>query len=84
MFDLIYAKSVSRDLKKISKKSLLQIKESIEDLKSFPNISNIKQLKNHSIANYRLRVGNYRILFDVSWENKEIHILKIGHRSKIY
>ena len=60
------------------------IKEGIEELANFPNITNIRHLKNHPIADYRLRIGNYRVLFDVDWEKKEIHILKIGHRKEVY
>ncbi|MCI5138821.1 MAG: type II toxin-antitoxin system RelE/ParE family toxin [Candidatus Electrothrix sp. AR1] len=84
MFKICYAKSVVKDLKKISPDQLVSIKEGIEDLETFPNISQIKRLKNHPVAEYRLRIGNYRILFDVNWEKKEIHILKIGHRRNIY
>jgi mRNA interferase RelE/StbE len=84
MFELIYAKSIRKDLKKISLPILKQIKSSIEELKKFPDISNLKSLNNHPIADYRLRVRDYRILFDVNWQKNEIYILKIGHRSKIY
>ncbi len=84
MFKILYAKSVLKDLQKIASHNLPKIKEKIEDLKNFPNISNIKHLKNHPIADYRLRIGNYRVLFDVNWEEKEIYILKIGHRKKVY
>lgn len=84
MFDIIYAKSVTKDLKKISKQALPQIKNGIVELKKFPVLSNLKHLKNHPLADYRLRIGNYRVLFDVDWEKNEIQILKIGHRSKIY
>ncbi len=84
MFNIIYAKSTLKDLKKISKNNLPQIKIGIEELENFPNISKIKHLKNHPIADYRLRIGNYRVLFDVDWDKKEIHILKIGHRRDIY
>ncbi len=84
MFKIIYAKSVFKDLKKIASEQLPCIKEGIEELVKFPNISQLKQLKNHSIAEYRLRIGNYRVLFDVNWEKKEIHILKIGHRRDVY
>jgi mRNA interferase RelE/StbE len=79
-----YAKGVVKDLKKISPDQLASIKEGIEELETFPNISQIKRLKNHPVAEYRLRIGNYRVLFDVSWEKQEIHILKIGHRRNIY
>ncbi len=84
MLKIIYAKSVSKDLKRIAKYNLHRIKSGIEELENFPNISNIKYLTNHPIAEYRLKVGNYRILFDVDWQNKEIHILKIGHRRDVY
>ena len=84
MFRICYAKGIVKDLKKISLDQLASIKEGIEELETFPNISQIKRLKNHSVAEYRLRIGNYRVLFDVSWERQEIHILKIGHRRNIY
>lgn len=84
MFKLIYAKSVAKDLRRISPSSLPKIKQGIEDLERFPDISQIKRLTNHPVADYRLRIGNYRILFDVNWEKQEIYILKIGHRKDVY
>lgn len=84
MFKVIYAKSVEKDLKKVSTSSLPKIKQGIEELQRFPNISQIRHLTNHPLADYRLRVGNYRILFDVNWEKQEIYILKIGHRKNVY
>ena len=84
MFKIIYAKSVFKDLKKINRKNLEKIKEGIEELMNFPNISQIKHLKNHPLADYRLRIGNYRVLFNVNWEKKEIYILKVGHRREVY
>ena len=84
MFKLIYAKSVLKDLRKISPANLPIIKKGIEDLVNFPNISQIKALRNHPLADFRMRIGNYRVLFDVNWELKEIFILKIGHRKKVY
>ncbi|RMG68343.1 MAG: type II toxin-antitoxin system RelE/ParE family toxin [Nitrospirae bacterium] len=84
MFKIIYAKSVLKDLRRIASYNLPMIKKGIEELANFPNITNIKHLKNHPIANYRLRIGNYRVLFDVDWDKREIYILKIGHRKEIY
>mgnify|MGYP001773277165 CR=1 FL=1 len=83
-FKILYAKSVYKDIKKLDQNTKLKIKKSIEKLENFPNISNIKSLKSHPLADYRLRVGDYRVLFDVDWDNKKIYILKIGHRKDIY
>ncbi|NKQ36238.1 MAG: type II toxin-antitoxin system RelE/ParE family toxin [Chloroflexi bacterium] len=84
MFEVVYAKGVRKDLKRIAPYNLPQIKTGIEDLMDFPNIAQIKRLKNHPVADYRLRVGNYRVLFDVNWETREILILKVGHRREVY
>jgi len=40
------------------------------------------KLKDYRFGNYRFRIGDYRVLFDV--EDKKIIILKVGHRSDIY
>ena len=47
MFKIVYARSVVKDLKKIDHSKLIKIKQRIEELKEFPNISQIKQLMNH-------------------------------------
>ncbi len=44
MFKIIYAKSVLKDLRKISKKNLPKIKMEIEELKNFPNPSLTKPI----------------------------------------
>ncbi|MFZ2631285.1 MAG: type II toxin-antitoxin system RelE/ParE family toxin [Desulfosalsimonadaceae bacterium] len=84
MFTIYYAKSVVKDIKKIDEKLLSMIRKGIEGLYNFPNISNIKRLSAHPLADYRLRIGEYRILFDVDWDEKKIFILKIGHRKDVY
>jgi len=84
VFEIIYAKSVLKDLKRIAPYNLPVIKQAILELKDFPNISQIKRLKNHPLADFRLRVGNYRVLFDVDWKKKQIQVLKVGHRREVY
>ena len=84
MFEIVYAKSVLKDLRKIAQHERPAIKSGIGDLKDFPDISQIKRLKNHLIAEFRFRIGNYRVLFDVDWEDNKIFILKVGHRKDVY
>ena len=40
------------------------------------------KLKDYRFGEYRFRIGDYRMLFDV--KDKEIIILKVGHRKDIY
>ena len=70
-------KSAIKDLKKIDYKDKEKIHSSILELKKFPDISNVKKLTNFEPA-YRLRVGDYRILFDISENTVEISNYKKG------
>jgi len=74
-------KSAIKDLKKLDNHIQERLKREILKLKFFPNVSNIKKLVNFEPA-YRLRVGDYRILFDI--ENNEIIIGRILHRKDSY
>nr|VFJ48170.1 MAG: mRNA interferase RelE/StbE [Candidatus Kentron sp. FM]VFJ48229.1 MAG: mRNA interferase RelE/StbE [Candidatus Kentron sp. FM]VFK07527.1 MAG: mRNA interferase RelE/StbE [Candidatus Kentron sp. FM] len=73
--------SAIRDLKKIDNKNKEHIHSKISGLAEFPNISNVKKLTNFESA-YRLRVGNYRILFDVAEDTIEIG--RVLHRKDSY
>ncbi len=33
---------------------------------------------------WKLRVGDYRVLMDINEKKKEIEVLKVGHRKKVY
>ena len=74
-------KSAIKDLKYISGSFKVKIHNKVLELKDFPNIQNIKKLTNFEPA-YRLRVGNYRILFDVL--DDTIIIGRVLHRQNSY
>jgi mRNA interferase RelE/StbE len=75
-------KSAIKDLKAISQESKTNIHKKIKDLVDFPHLSNIKKLTNFEPA-YRLKVGNYRILFDVV-DNEKIIVGRVLHRKDSY
>lgn len=74
-------KSAIKDLQKINEPFKSKLHEKIISLKNFPDISNIKKLTNFEPA-YRLRVGDYRILFDVVEDT--IFIGRVLHRQESY
>jgi mRNA interferase RelE/StbE len=74
-------KSAVKDLKSISEPFKTKLHDKILELKNFPNLPNIKKLTNFEPA-YRLRVGDYRILFDVV--DEVIIIGRVLHRQNSY
>ena len=57
--------SAVKDLKKIEGKDKKRIHDKILELEKFPDVAHLKKLINFEPA-YRARVGDYRILFDVT------------------
>ena len=74
-------KSAIKDLKQISEPFKSKLHAKILELKQFPHVSNIKKLTNFEPA-YRMRVGNYRVLFDVTEDT--VIIGRVLHRQKSY
>jgi mRNA interferase RelE/StbE len=70
-----------KDLSKIHKAEVKKILSKIEELEKFPHVPNLKKLTNFEPP-YRLRVGNYRVLFDI--EDTTITIYKVRHRKEVY
>ena len=71
---------VIKDLNKIPKTEVRRIVEKIRILED--NLrGNVKQLTNHTLE-YRLRVGDWRVLFEI--EDEKIVIYRIRHRKHAY
>jgi len=69
-----------RDLKNLSKKDARRMLEKIETLKDGLS-GDVKRLTNFT-PEYRLRVGNFRVLFEI--EKGTIVIYGIKHRKESY
>jgi mRNA interferase RelE/StbE len=73
--------SAKKDLKRIDKYKALGVLKKIKDLESYPNLTNIKKLKNY-YPPFRYRVGEYRILFDVVED--VLIVINVKHRKDAY
>lgn len=81
MIDIKIDDKAIKDLSKINKKDALKIFQKIENLKDFPKVANYKKLTNFEPP-FRLRVGDYRVLFDL--EDSEITVYRVKHRKESY
>ncbi len=75
-----------KDCSKIPPEDLRKIIQKINNLTKDPWDDNVqvKQLKDYAVADFRLRVGNYRVLFNKNEDEKIILLLGVRHRSKLY
>jgi len=83
MYRVELSKRAFRSLKKLDPRTRFRILEKLMSLREKPIPRGAAKLKGEKNA-YRLRVGDYRILYKVLWEERTILIFKIEHRRKAY
>ena len=79
--------AASRDLKAIAKQDrrlLVQISKAIDDLKFHPYPPQSQKLQAEEDNIYRLRVKDFRIIYQVQSQLIMITIVRVGHRRQIY
>ena len=81
-YKVIFTKSVKKDFRKIPKLGVSKILNEIAHLAKKPRSSKTKKIKGEKL--YRLRVGNYRVIYDIQDNLMLIFVVKLGRRSDIY
>jgi len=81
-YRIVIKKSAAKEIEKIQKKDRIRIVEKIRSLSSDPRPSGSKKLSGQE--KYRIRQGNYRILYQVIDDALVINVVKVGHRRDIY
>ncbi|MFQ5687276.1 MAG: type II toxin-antitoxin system RelE/ParE family toxin [Candidatus Scalindua sp.] len=80
-YNVVYKKSVHRDLKRLSKTEALRIIEQLEkDLSGRPEAHPV--LKGQFAGLRKYRVGDYRVIYAIF--EKDVLVLRIGHRRDVY
>jgi len=82
-YQIIYKKSVDKDLRKLPALIRKQIIKKILLLSNEPHPVASSKLRG-SIDLYRIRHTDYRIIYQISNDKLIILIIKIGHRKEVY
>lgn len=81
-YELRFKPSVAKDLRDIPKTDVRRILARIDTLRDDPRPPGSEKLS--AQERYRLRQGNYRILYTVADAEVLVEIVKVGHRREIY
>ncbi len=80
MYNIEWKENALRELEKLESSLARRIIKKVDELSENPFSKDIKRLK--GCDDFRLRVGDYRIIFAI--KQNIIQILKVGHRKNIY
>jgi mRNA interferase RelE/StbE len=82
-YQIEWRRSTKKDLRKIPSKEILRVIAVVESLAINPFPPGSTKLSG-SEQSYRIRVGDYRILYDVHSGFLVIEVIKVGHRKDVY
>ena len=83
-YDIRLTKSANEDLLSLPKIQMAKVYGKIEALSIEPRPAGCKKLKGFDEALWRIRVGDYRVIYVIEDSIKVLEVRKIGHRKEIY
>lgn len=81
-YKLVIKKSAAKEIEKLPKRDRIRIVEKIFDLASEPRPAGSKKLSGQE--KYRIRQGNYRILYQIIDHQLVVNVVKVAHRRDVY
>ena len=81
-YELVFKKSVAKDLRAFPKQAVKQIMQRIRSLSEDPRPAGCEKLSGQE--RYRVRQGVYRIIYEIEDARLVVLVVKVGHRSDVY
>lgn len=82
-FSLQWRKSTRKDLRRIPREAVSRIIAGVEKLAEEPLPHGSEKLSG-SERTYRIRVGDYRVLYELLRDAKIVEIQRVRHRKDVY
>lgn len=81
-YELVFRKSVARDLRPFPKHDVVRIMRRIRSLADDPRPAGCEKLSDQE--RYRIRQGSYRIIYEIEDTRLTVLVVKVGHRREVY
>lgn len=83
MYKITFSKNADKILRRMPRNIATNIAKKIKELAGNPHdMRNVKKLTNH--PGYRLRVGDWRIVYTVNDNELLIHVIRVKTRGEAY
>ena len=82
-YTILYKRSAEKELLSLAEMYAWKIRDAINNLSDNPRPHGCEKLKG-SRNEYRIRIGNYRVIYTISDGMLIVTIIKIAHRKDVY
>ena len=83
MYVVRLRKRVVKEIEALPRRERERIMEAISELETVPFPHGCKKLQGHENS-FRIRIGDYRIVYSVYQSELVVEVLKVGHRRDVY
>ena len=82
-FELRFTRSARKELERLTPRIARRVLERIEGLGNVPRPTGCRMLTGTSSL-WRIRIGDYRILYEIKDEKRVVEVIAVRHRSDAY
>jgi mRNA interferase RelE/StbE len=82
-YKIVWKQSARKELRKLPKEAIARIVGLVETLSENPSPSGARKLAGTENT-YRVRAGDYRVVYNVVQGVLVVEVIRVGHRKEIY
>lgn len=82
MYRVILPKSVQKELDRLSDVMANRILARLTELETNPRPPDVKKLKGRNA--WRIRVGDFRVIYEIHDREQRVLVITVGHRREVY
>jgi mRNA interferase RelE/StbE len=84
VYKIIFAKGAQKALLRLPKNMAVLVRQKLEQLVVDPYAPNMNAMKLQNRSGYRLRIGDWRVIYEIQNDELVILVLKIAQRGEVY
>lgn len=83
MYEIKFARTATKELRSLPSQIVQRIAGKIDQLAKDPRPKNCRKLQGYENL-WRIRIGDYRVVYEISDQIKVIEVRRVRHRRDVY
>jgi mRNA interferase RelE/StbE len=84
MYEIVLAAQAERDLKRLPAALFRRVIVAVRALSAVPRPPGARKLHGSGRDDYRIRVGDYRVLYEIDDPHRIVRVMRVRHRREVY